>query len=73
MSMRIWEVRVRSVNGAERVVRVPSKTGVQAYDAATPLLKPGETILGADEADDDGYQETDVCPPGSQHHPDQPV
>lgn len=73
MSMRIWEVRIGAAGGGERTVRVPSKTGVQAYDAATPLMKPGETILGAEEADDDGYQQADIGPPGNQHHPDRPV
>jgi len=72
MSMRIWEVEVESADGSRRTVKVPSKTGVQAYDAATPLLKPGDKILGA-EAVNDAYQDTDIGPPGNQHYPDRPV
>jgi hypothetical protein len=51
-------------------VKVPSKTDVQAGDAAAGLLEPGESILGVFETED-AYQEVDAPPAGTQTHPDQ--
>ena len=58
--------------GDRRVLKVPSKTDVQAGDAAMTLMTPGESILSIEETDDP-YQEVDAPPPGTQTHPDQIV
>ncbi len=70
MSMKIYRVSIGDEAGASREVKVPSKTDVQAGDAAASLLRPGETILGIVETDD-AYQEVDAPPAGTQTHPDQ--
>ncbi|WP_299174452.1 hypothetical protein [uncultured Brevundimonas sp.] len=70
--MRIYRVSIGDENGPSREVKVPSKTDVQAGDAAAPLLKQGETILGIIETDDP-YQETDAPPAGTQTHQDRIV
>jgi hypothetical protein len=67
--MRIYEVTVGTEGGATRVVRVPSKTDVQAGDAAMTRMRPGESILSIAETDDP-YQEVDADPAGTQTHPD---
>jgi hypothetical protein len=72
MSMRIYEVTVRGTDGAERTIKVPSKTDVQAGDAALPHMREGEAILAVREVDDP-MQQVDAMPPGTQTHPDQPV
>lgn len=72
MTMRIYEVAVSGRDGATRVVKVPSKTDVQAGDAAATLMSPGESILSIRETDDP-LQDVDAMPPGTQTHPDQPV
>lgn len=68
--MRIYEVTVGAKDGAQRVVKVPSKTDVQAADAAAPLMHDGEAILSIRETDDP-LQQVDAPPPGTQTHPDQ--
>lgn len=68
--MRIYEVTVGEKDGGERVLKVPSKTDVQAGDAAVPLMRPGEAILSIRETDDP-WQEVDGLPAGTQTHPDQ--
>ena len=70
--MRFYRVTLGSEGGATRDVVVPSKTDVQAGDAAAALMHPGEQILDSVEIDDP-YQEADTLPPGTQTHPDQPV
>lgn len=72
--MRIYRVTVGTEGGASRVLKVPSKTDVQAVDAATPLMSEGESILSVHETDD-AYQEVSdgARPPGTQTHPDRPV
>lgn len=70
--MRIYRVTVGVEGGPSRVVKVPSKTDVQAGDAAVPLMSEGESILSIEETDDP-YQEVDGLPPGTQTHPDQIV
>lgn len=42
--MRIYRVTVGVEGGETRVLKVPSKTDVQAADAAAPLMSPGESI-----------------------------
>lgn len=69
MSMRIYRVSIGDENGPSREVKVPSRTDVQAGDAAASLLKPGETILAIIETDDP-YQDVDALPAGTQTHPD---
>ncbi|HZW16340.1 MAG TPA: hypothetical protein VFF66_08810 [Brevundimonas sp.] len=68
--MRIYRVTVGREGGETRVLKVPSKTDVQAGDAAAPLMGEGETVLSIEETDDP-YQEVDAPPAGTQTHPDQ--
>ncbi|HYC68282.1 hypothetical protein [Brevundimonas sp.] len=68
--MRIYHVTVGVAGGETRVLKVPSKTDVQAGDAAAPLMSQGESILSIQETDDP-YQEVDAAPAGTQTHPDQ--
>ncbi|NJC40960.1 hypothetical protein GGQ87_001218 [Brevundimonas alba] len=68
--MRTYRVTVGVEGGPTRVIKVPSKTDVQAGDAAVPLMSEGESILSIVETDDP-YQEVDAMPAGSQTHPDQ--
>lgn len=72
MSMRIYQVTVGRPGGDSRIIKVPSKTDVQAGDAAMTQMSEGEAILSIAETDDP-YQEVDAMPPGTQTHPDQPV
>ena len=72
MSMRTYAVTVRGPDGGLRVIRVPSKTDVQAGDAAAAEMKPSESIVSIRETDDP-LQQVDAMPPGTQTHPDQPV
>lgn len=73
MTMRMYRVILGGEGGATREVVVPSKTDVQAQDAAAALMLPGETILDSVEIGDDGYQRADAPPAGTQTHPDRPV
>lgn len=68
--MRIYRVTVGVEGGPTRVLRVPSKTDVQAGDAAVSQMSEGESILSIVETDDP-YQEVDAMPAGTQTHPDQ--
>jgi len=68
--MRIYRVTVGVEGGETRVLKVPSKTDVQAGDAAVTQMSPGETILSIAETDDP-YQEVDAAPAGTQTHPNQ--
>ena len=70
MGMRIYRVTVGRVGGETRVLKVPSKTDVQAGDAAVALMAPGESLLSIQETDDP-YQQVDGPPAGTQTHPDQ--
>ncbi|WP_374516341.1 hypothetical protein [Brevundimonas sp.] len=72
--MRIYRVTVGREGGDTRVLKVPSKTDVQAADAAIPLMSEGESVLAVHETDDD-YQEVSegARPPGTQTHPDRVV
>jgi len=65
MTMRFFDVRLER-DGDERTVRVPSSTGVQAADAAAPLMRSGERIVGVEATQDDGLQHADAPPPRSQ-------
>ncbi|HEY0103805.1 MAG TPA: hypothetical protein VGB60_10085 [Brevundimonas sp.] len=68
--MRIYRVTVGVEGGPTRVLKVPSKTDVQAGDAAVTQMSEGESILSIAETDDP-YQEVDAMPAGTQTHPDQ--
>ena len=68
--MRIYRVTLGAPDGGRRQVKVPSKTDVQAGDAAAGLMRPNESILSIEETDDP-YQEVDAPPAGTQAHPDQ--
>lgn len=70
--MRIFEVTLKATDGGVRTVKVPSKTGVQAGDAAVALARSGESITAIRETDDP-LQQVDGSPPGTQTHPDQPM
>jgi len=65
MTTRFFDVRLER-DGEERKVRVPSQTGVQAADAAAPLMVSGERIVGIEAAQDDGLQQADAPPALSQ-------
>ena len=70
--MRIYRVTVGVEGGPRRVLKVPSKTDVQAGDAAVTQMTEGESILSIEETDDP-YQEVDAPPAGTQTHPDRIV
>ncbi|PZU72462.1 MAG: hypothetical protein DI531_12780 [Brevundimonas sp.] len=70
--MRIYKVTVGQEGGTPRILRVPSKTDVQAGDAAVALMTPLESILSIEETDDP-YQQVDGMPTGTQTHPDKPA
>ncbi len=72
MTMRIYNVAVGRPGGETRVIKVPSKTDVQAGDAAVTRMSEGESILSIEETDDP-YQDVDALPAGTQTHPDEPV
>lgn len=69
MTMRFYKVTLVR-DGVERDVIVPSKTDVQAGDAAVSLSKPGEAIAAIVEVEDDGLQHADGLPAGTQTHTD---
>jgi hypothetical protein len=70
--MRIYRVTVGAEGGPTRVLKVPSKTDVQAADAAATQMMEGESVLSIQETDDP-YQDVDAMPPGTQTHPDRIV
>ena len=62
--MRFFKVVL--VRGDEtREIRVPSRTGIQAGDAASSFAHPGEAIQSIEEVQDDRLQ-ADGPPPKSQ-------
>ena len=67
--MKIYRVSMGGEGRPGREVKVPSKTDVQAADAAAKLMQPGESILSIVETDDP-YQTADAPPAGTQTHPD---
>ena len=68
--MRIYRVTVGVEGGSTRVLKVPSKTDVQAGDAALTQMTEGESVLSIEETDDP-YQEVEAPPAGTQTHSDQ--
>lgn len=65
MAMKFYKVTLRR-DGVDRTVRVPSPTDVQAADAAAPLMREGEEIVGMETLEDDGLQHADALPPKTQ-------
>lgn len=65
MSIQSYRIVIHGKEG-DREVRVASPTGVEAIDAASPLLRPGETLGPVAEVDGDGLQQTDAPAPKSQ-------
>jgi hypothetical protein len=65
MTMKFYKIVLRGA-GADRTVRVPSPTDAQAADAASPLMRTGESILSIEQDLDNGLQQTDAPPPKSQ-------
>lgn len=65
MAMKFYKVTLRR-DGVDRTVRVPSPTDVQAADAASPLMREGEEIVGMETLEDDGLQQADALPPKTQ-------
>ena len=70
--MKIYRVSIGDQGGPSREVKVPSKTDVQATDAAVALAGEGESIVSVTEINDP-YQRVDGPPPGTQTHPDRIV
>ena len=70
--MRMYRVTVGVEGGETRVLKVPSKTDVQAGDAAVTRMAPAESILSIEETDDP-YHEVDALPAGTHTQPDQIV
>lgn len=69
MSVRLYKVTLIAADGSERTVTVPSKTDIQAGDAAVKLAEPGES-LGAIEETEDTEAGIDTLAAGTQSHPD---
>ena len=65
MTMKFYQIDLEQ-GGVTRTVRVPSKTDVQAADAAAPLMKAGERIIAIRQVVDDGLQKADALAPVSQ-------
>jgi hypothetical protein len=65
VTMKFYDIILRGA-GQDRRVRVPSPTDAQAADAASPLMRDGETIVSIEQVPDDGLQPTDAPPPKSQ-------
>jgi len=65
MTMRTYKVTL-GVGGQARDVYVPSPTGVQAGDAAAPLMQPGEAILSIEPVASHEVPRVDAAPPKSQ-------
>lgn len=66
MTDKTYEVTLATASGDTRTVTVPSPNGVQAGDAARPLMQEGESILGIAETQGDGDQRLDGRPPRTQ-------
>lgn len=66
MTLKTYEVTLETASGDTRTVAVPSPTGVQAGDAARPLMRDGETILEITELRGDDGRNLDAAPPKIQ-------
>lgn len=66
MSLRLYRIVLKQDGGSSRQIHVMSETGVQAGDAAAPLMTTGEAILSIEEIEDDGTVVVDGPPAKSQ-------
>lgn len=66
MTQKIYEVTLETASGDTRTVAVPSPTGVQAGDAARPLMQEGEAILKITELPEGDERDLDGGLPKSQ-------
>jgi hypothetical protein len=66
MSQKTYEVTLQTPTGDTRTVAVPSPTGVQAGDAARPLMADGEAILSITELPEGDTRDLDGGLPKTQ-------
>ncbi len=66
MSQKTYEVTLQTDAGDTRTVTVPSPTGVQAGDAARPLMAEGEAILAITELPEGDTRDLDGGSPKTQ-------
>lgn len=66
MTRKTYQVTLQTPAGDTRTVTVPSPTGVQAGDAARPLMADGEAILTITELPGDDTRDLDGGPPRTQ-------
>jgi len=66
MTNKTYSVSLETQNGANRDVTVLSPTGVQAGDAASPLMAEGESIVEIAELRESVLRDIDGEPPKSQ-------
>ena len=66
MSQKTYEVTLQTRTGDTRTVAVPSTTGVQAGDAARPVMADGESILSITELPEGDTRDLDGGLPKTQ-------
>ena len=66
MTDKTYSVSLETPNGTKRDVTVLSPTGVQAGDAASPLMAEGESIVEIAERPESALRDLDGGPPKSQ-------
>lgn len=66
MNQKTYEVILQTSTGDTRTVAVPSPTGVQAGDAARPLMVEGEAIISITELPEGDTRDLDGSSPKTQ-------
>jgi hypothetical protein len=66
MTQKTYEVTLQTPTGDTRTVVVPSPTGVQAGDAARPLMADGEAIVSITELPESDTRDLDGGLPKTQ-------
>lgn len=66
MNQKTYEVTLQTPTGETRTVAVPSPTGVQAGDAARPLMVEGEAIVSIAELPEGDTRDLDGGLPKTQ-------
>jgi len=66
MTDKTFSVSLETSDGTRRDVTVLSPTGVQAGDAASPLMAEGESIVEIAERPESALRDLDGGPPKSQ-------
>lgn len=66
MNQKTYEVTLQTSTGDTRTVAVPSPTGVQAGDAARPLMVEGEAIISITELPEGDTRDLDGRSPKTQ-------